>query len=178
MTASSLEQLLQMPEGTPSAVVKEEVVVKQEPSLDNLVYYTIELGSCLMHLSLQACLLSLNIETPAFCSIHEFLKEQSECHHKDMYCLATSVRSMNYLMPMCQKGLLGATKGSKTTTTYDAKESLVQYYKNLEYVGYKAKDVHDMAKEVGAPDLENQIADVIHHMFTASWKVKSSLRNA
>ena len=177
MTASNLEQIFQAAAAAPTEeVIVEEVVTREDDSLDNLVYYTVELASCMYHLNMQACLIALNLEHPNFCSLQPFLKEQADCHMKDFECLAETVRSMDYLLPMCQKGLLGYNKSFKTTKSYDAVQALQLYVKNLEDAGYKAKECHDKAKAVGAPDLENIIADVIHHMFTGAWKLKSSMR--
>ena len=83
---------------------------------------------------------------------------------------------MDYLLPMCEKGLLGQYKNFKTTKSYKADESLILYIKNLEDVWMMAKDVTDLAREVGAPDLENALADVVGHLFKGAWMLKSTLR--
>ncbi len=79
-------------------------------------------------------------------------------------------------MPMCQKGLLGQCKNFKMTKTYDADESLVLYVKNLERGGFMAKDVYEAAQKVGAPDVENHLADIVGNLFKGAWMLKSTLR--
>jgi hypothetical protein len=53
---------------------------------------------------------------------------------------------------------------------------LTVYLKNLELGGMTAKDVGCLAKEVGAPDVENYMADLVKAMFKASWFLKATLR--
>ena len=83
---------------------------------------------------------------------------------------------MDFLLPMCEKGLLGACKDFKHVKSYDATESLVRYIKNLETAGYTAKDLSKMAREVDCPDGENLMAEIVNHMFTGAWMLKSTLR--
>jgi len=35
----------------------------------------------------------------------------------------------------------------------------------------------DLAREVGAPDAENEIAEIVGHLFKSAWMLKSTLRN-
>jgi hypothetical protein len=112
-----------------------------------------------------------------FLPIHEFLKEQYESHIDQFDTLAEFVRTMDFLLPMCQRGLLNAYKGFKHTKSYEARESLTVYLKNLEICGFMAKDLGKLADEVGAPDVENYAADLVKAMFKASWFLKSTLRS-
>ena len=178
MSSSSFtNQLLQeLPTAPTEEIVKEEVVVVKEASVDNLIYKMVELASYLFHLNIQAHLIHLNLEAPYFLAVHKFLKKQYEQHVEDFDTLAELVRSMDYLMPMCQKGLLGQYKNFKTTKTYEADESLVLYIKNLEDGGFMAKDVYTMAQEIGAPDVENHLAEIVGNLFKGAWMLKSTLR--
>jgi DNA-binding ferritin-like protein len=158
-------------------IVTEEVVVTKEASLDNLVYKLVEFASYNYQLNTQAHLLHLNIEAPFFLAVHKFLRKQYQQHIDDFDVLAELVRSMDYLMPLCQKGLLGACKSFKNITTYEARSSLTLYIKNLENGGFMGKELVDLAREVGAPDAENEVAEIVGHMFKAAWMLKSTLRN-
>lgn len=177
MSSSFVDQLLdgQLPAPV-EEIIREETVTVKEVSVDNLIYQTVELASYLYHLNIQAHLIHLNIEAPYFLAVHKFLKKQYEQHTDDFDKLAEIVRSMDYLLPMCEKGLLGQYKNFKTTKSYKADESLILYIKNLEDGGMMAKDVTDLAREVGAPDLENALADVVGHLFKGAWMLKSTLR--
>ena len=99
-------------------VVKEEVIVTKEVSVDNLIFGMVELASYLYHLNIQANLLSLNLESPNSLEMSEFLKEQYKRHLCDFNSMAEKVRSMDYLLPMCEKGLMGAFKNFKNVKTY------------------------------------------------------------
>jgi len=179
MTSSNIGQLFQQAATAPTEeVVTEEVVIVKEANVDNLIYRMVELASYLFHLNIQAHLLHLNIETPIFLSVHEFLKEQYEQHTEDFDTISELVRSMDYLMPMCQKGLLGQYKNFKTTKSYEADQSLFLYMKNLEDGGFMAKDIFLLAQEVGAPDVENELATVVKNMFKSAWMLKSILRKS
>tara|TARA_R100001163_G_C5033298_1_gene172995 strand:- start:228 stop:785 length:558 start_codon:yes stop_codon:yes gene_type:complete len=177
MAPSFMNEILQQQPTAPTEeIVKEEVVVVKEANTDNLIFQMVELASYLYHLNLQAHLIHLNLEAPYFLAVHKFLKKQYQQHTDDFDTLAELVRSMDYLMPMCQKGLLGQYKNFKTTKTYDADESLVLYVKNLESGGFMAKDVYEAAQKVGAPDVENHLADIVGNLFKGAWMLKSTLR--
>jgi DNA-binding ferritin-like protein len=177
MTSSNLDQIFQTAASAPTEeVITEEVVIVKEANVENLIFKMVELASYLYHLNIQAHLIHLNLEAPNFLELHKFLKKQYVQHTADFDELSELVRSMDFLLPMCQKGLLGAYKGFKTTKTYDSVASLTLYTKNLEAGGMMTKDVYDMAKEVGAPDIENKLAEICGNMFKSAWKLKSSLR--
>lgn len=179
MTSSSLSNIFQAALEAPKAeVITEEVVVTKEATVENLIFDMVSFASYLYQLNIQAHLIHLNIETPEFLALHEFLKEQYEQHIADFDTMAELVRSMDFLMPMCQCGLFDAYKKFRTTKTYEAKESLVLYLKNLEHGGMFAKEVVDMAKRVNAPDVENLTAEILGHLFKSAWMLKATLRNA
>jgi DNA-binding ferritin-like protein len=39
-----------------------------------------------------------------------------------------------------------------------------------------AKEVYDLAQKVGAPDVENQLAEIVGNLFKGAWMLKSTLR--
>jgi len=177
MTSSNIQQILSEAALAPTGeIIKEEVVLTKEVSVDNLIFGMVELASYLYHLNTQANLLSLNLESPNSLSMSEFLKEQYKRHLCDFNLMAEKVRSMDYLLPMCEKGLMGAYKNFKNVKSYDSRDSLVTYVRNLEDCGFKAKDLYDTAKEVGAPDIEASLAEIIGNLFGAAGKIKATLR--
>ena len=177
MTSSNIQQILSEAALAPTGeIIKEEVVLTKEVSVDNLIFGMVELASYLYHLNTQANLLSLNLESPNSLSMSEFLKEQYKRHLCDFNLMAEEARSMDYLLPMCEKGLMGAYKNFKNVKSYDSRDSLVTYVRNLEDCGFKAKDLYDTAKEVGAPDVEASMAAIIGNLFGAAGKIKATLR--
>jgi DNA-binding ferritin-like protein len=176
---SSLTDIFQNASQAPTEeIVKEEIVVTKEATPDNLVYQMVSFSSYLYQLNTQAHLLHLNVECSNFLAVHEFLKEQYEQHIADFDIVAELVRSMDYLMPMCQCGLMDAYKKFPAVKTYDARESLTLYTKNLEAGAMMAKDLVDAARETGAPDVENQAADICGRMFKGAWMLKATLRGS
>lgn len=179
MNSSAIPNILQAAiEAPKQEKIIEEIVITKETNVDNLIYNMVSFASYLYQLNVQAHLLHLNIEHPLFLSLHEFLKEQYEQHIADFDTISELVRSMDYLMPMCQCGLFDAYKKFKSVKSYDAKESLVIYLRNLEQGGMMGKTIVDMAREVGAPDVENFSAEIVNNMFKSAWMLKATLRNA
>ena len=179
MTSSNLQDLFQAATSAPTEeIVTEEVVIVKEASIDNFIYKLVEFASYNYQLNIQAHMLHLNIEAPFFLAVHKFLKKQYAQHVEDFDTIAELVRSMDYLLPLCQKGLLGACKNFKNVKTYDAVPSLTTYIKNLEDGGYMAKDLVMMAWEVECPDAENELAEIVNHMFKSAWMLKDTLRNS
>jgi DNA-binding ferritin-like protein len=178
MTSSNLEKIFQATTEAPTQeVVTEEVVVVKEATVENLVYKLVKYASFTYHLNTQAHLLHLNLETPFFLSLHKFLRKQYEQHIADFDTVSELVRSMDFLLPMCQKGLLGMCKEFKHVGSYEATESLTTYTKNLEAAGFMGKELVDMAREVGAPDVENELATIVGSCFKSAWMLKATLRN-
>jgi|TARA_R100000081_G_C4759031_1_gene138786 hypothetical protein len=177
MTSSNIQQIFSEAALAPTGeVIVEEVIASKEVSVDNLVYGMVELASYLYHLNTQANLLSLNLESPNSLEMSEFLKDQYKRHLCDFNSMAEKVRSMDYLLPMCEKGLMGAFKSFKNVKSYESRESLVTYVRNLEDCGFKAKELYDTAREVGAPDVEMAIAEIIGNLFGSAGKIKATLR--
>lgn len=158
-------------------IITEEVIVTKEASPENLVFGMVSFASYLYQLNTQAHLLHLNIECPEFLALHAFLKEQYEQHIADFDTVSELVRSMDFLMPMCQCGLMDSYKKFKSVKTYDAKAGLTLYTKNLEAGAMMAREVVDMAKEANHPDVENEVAAIVGNLFKSAWMLKSTLRN-
>lgn len=179
MNTSSLADIFQSASQAPTQeVVKEEVIFTKEATPDNLVYQMVSFASYLYQLNIQAHLLHLNVECSNFLSVHEFLKEQYEQHTADFDRVAELVRSMDYLMPMCQCGLFDAFKKFPAVKTYDAREGLTLYTKNLEAGAMMAKDVTEAARQTEAPDVENYLAEICGNLFKGAWMMKATLRGS
>ena len=178
MTSSNLESIFQAATAPMEEIITEEVVVTEKACLDNLVYKLIEFASYLYQLNTQALMLSLNLEAPYFLSVNELLKEQQKQHLCDFETVGELVRSLDYLLPMCSKGLHNAYKGFKHVKTADATQDLTCYVKNLETAGFMAKDIINMAEEVDCPDCEYHMSCVLGHFFNSAWKLKSILRGS
>lgn len=156
--------------------VNEVPEVQEKASVEELITQLVSLSSYVHQLYTQSHLLHLNVEGPLFLPIHEFLKEQYDAHITQFDKLAEFIRSMDFLMPMCERGLLGAYKGFKHVKSYETRDGLTVYLKNLESCGFAAKDLQKVAKEVDAPDVENYLAELVGEMFKAAWFLKSTLR--
>jgi DNA-binding ferritin-like protein len=86
-------------------VIVEEREVKPAATADELISQLVALTSYINQLYLQSHLIHLNIEGPLFLPIHKFLRKQYEAHIEQVDALGEFVRSMDYLMPMCAKGI-------------------------------------------------------------------------
>ena len=147
-----------------------------KPSNDVLIEGMIKMCSHLMHCGVQACLLAVNIECKEFLSLNEFLYEQQCQHNKDFAKMAEKVRSMDYLLPMCQDGLLGAFPDFSKTDTYETYPAITNYMKNLEEGGFFAKDGWKMACAAEAPDIAACYSKIAGHSFDGAWHLKAMLR--
>lgn len=158
-------------------IIEELEEAKPVATVDELINQLVAMGSYLNQLYTQSHLIHLNIEGPLFLPVHEFLKGQYESHIAQFDAVAEFIRSMDYLMPMCARGLTNAYKGFKHVKSYDAREALTVYTKNLEAAGMMAKELGTMAKEVQAPDVENYMAELVGMMFKSAWFLKATLRD-
>ena len=151
----------------------------EQPSttVQGLVEHLIDYASYLHQLYAQAHLIHLNIEGPLFFPIHEFLNKQYEAHIVQFDKTSEYVRTLDYLMPMCQRGLIQTHKNFKHVKDYDTRNMLTTYLKNVEDAGMAAKDVCDYAREIEAVDVENFMAETAGAMFKAAWMLKSTLRS-
>jgi starvation-inducible DNA-binding protein len=165
-------QVPQMEEGQ----IQEGPEPVEKASVEQLITQLVTLSSYVHQLYTQSHLLHLNVEGPLFLPIHKFLGKQYEAHIDQFDTLAEFIRSMDFLLPMCERGLLGAYKGFKHVKSYETRDGLTVYLKNLETCGFMAKDIQKVAKEVDAPDIENYLAELVGAMFKAAWFLKSTLR--
>jgi DNA-binding ferritin-like protein len=160
----------------PTEIEERIVSVEPEPQLQDLLLNLVALSSYAHQLYIQSHLIHLNVEGPLFLPIHKYLKKQYDLHVVHFDKLAEFVRTMDTLMPMCQKGLLNAYKGFKHCKSYETRDMLVTYLRNLEDFGMQAKDLGEMARVVKAPDVENYAAQLVEDSFKAAWFLKSTLR--
>ena len=152
-------------------------IEQPKTTVQGMVEILIDYASYLHQLYAQSHLIHLNIEGPLFFPIHDFLKEQYEAHIVHFDKTSEFVRTLDYLMPMCHRGLTQAHKGFKHVKDYDTRNMLTTYLKNLEDAGMTAKDVLEYARDLGAIDVENYMAELAGDMFKAAWMLKSTLRS-
>lgn len=164
--------------GVEDAALREPMTPETTPApeVGRLVQLLITLASMLKELETQAHLVHLNYENDNFLAVHAFLKDQYEAHLEQFDTVAELVRSMDYWMPLCSCGLKDAVSGFQHISSPDGREMLVTYYGNLDAMGFLAKEVERAACEVGAPDVQNAMADLVGAAFKAGWFVKATLR--
>jgi len=138
----------------------------------------ISLCSYLKELQTQSHLIHLNYEGSNFLGVHGFLKDQYEAHQDQFDKLGEFIRSMDYLLPMCARGLADAGPGIQHVTSYKGTEMLAVYYKNLEEFGMKTKKLEPVAAKVGAIDIQNYMAELCGDAFKAAWMIKATLRSS
>jgi len=143
----------------------------------SFIQQLIGLTAYVHQLQVQSHLIHFNIEGSNFLGLHKFLGEQYEAHQEQFDKLGEFIRSMNYLLPMCHKGLMEASPEFKHCTSYKSTEMLGVYYKNLEELGMKCKKLMLVAKKIEAPDVENYLAELCGEAFKAAWQIKATLRN-
>jgi DNA-binding ferritin-like protein len=143
----------------------------------SFIQQCISLCSYLKELETQAHLCHLNYEGGNFLGVHAFLKEQYEAHLAQFDALGEFIRSMDYLMPMCSRGLADVSPGIQQVSSYKGTDMLAVYYKNLEELGMKAKKLEPIAAKVGAIDIQNFMAELCGQAFKAAWQIKATLRN-
>ena len=167
-----------------STAEKMNEVVNDKPQPKNkkegparLANEMIKCASYLVHLQIQSHLVHLNFEASNFLGVHEFTKSQYKKHTKQLDRVGELIRSLDFLLPMCAKGLLGACKNFNHIDSYDPGETLMTYKDNLETFGMSCKKIIKLAQKEDAPDVEHYFAKLVEEMFTASWKIKSTLRN-
>ena len=161
----------------PTQAEERIVSVEPEPQLQDLLLNLVALASYSHQLYIQSHLIHLNVEGPLFLPLHKFLKKEYEIQIGHFDKISEFVRTMDTLMPMCQRGLLGAYKGFKHCKSYETRGMLVTYLTNLEDFGMKSKELAEMARSVGAPDVENYAAQLVEDSFKTAWFIKSTLRD-
>lgn len=163
---------------------QEGVAAKAKPpakskkdDVGSFIQQLISLAAYVHQLQVQSHLLHFNYECSNFLSMHKFLGKQYEKHQEQFDKLGEYVRSMDYYLPMCHEGLMQASPEFKHCPSYKPQEMLSVYYKNLEELGMKSKKMIDVARKVGAPDIENYLAELVGDAFKDAWMIKASLRN-
>lgn len=144
----------------------------------SFIQQLISLSAYVKELETQAHLLHFNFEGSNFLGVHGFLKGQYEAHVEQFDRMGEFIRSMDYLMPMCARGLADAGPGIQHITSYKSTEMLAVYYKNLEELGRKAKKLEPLAAKIGAIDIQNYMAELCGDAFKAAWMIKATLRNS
>jgi len=176
-------QLVQEPQTPPLQVVPQAQEKPKAPGkskggdVGSFIQQCISLCSYLKELETQSHLIHLNYEGSNFLGVHAFLKEQYEAHLEQFDTLAEFIRSMDYLMPMCARGLADTGPGITHVSSYKGTDMLGTYYKNLEELGMKCKKLEPIAQKVGAIDIANFFADLVGQAFKAAWQLKATLRN-
>ena len=170
------------PIAQPTEAVSKPIDDKPQPQYEKkgptkLANELIKAASYLAHLQIQSHLVHLNFEASNFISVHQFTEKQYRKHQKQLDRVGELIRSLDYLLPQCAKGLLGACKGFSHIDSYDPGEMLMTYRDNLEAFGMNCKKIIKLAQREEAPDVEHYFAKLVEEMFTASWMIKSTLRN-
>ena len=146
---------------------------KREP-VGRLANELINLSSEVAHLMLQSHLIHFNYEAANF--FGKFTKKQYEKHQEQLDRLGELVRSLDFMMPMCCKGLFSAYKKFDHIDSYAGGSMLYVYYKNLEEFGMNCKKVAKLAAKQEAYDIENYCGELIEDAFKSSWMIKATLR--
>lgn len=163
-------------EGEPNKVSNEPTPKSKREGVGRLANSMIELSAQAAHLMLQSHLIHLNYEAANFFGVHEFTKTQYKKHQEQLDRLGELVRSLDFLMPMCTKGLLGCDKKFDHVDSYEPGTMLYVYCQNLERLGMSAKKVAKLAEKMEAYDIENYCGEIIEAAFTDAWMVKANLR--
>jgi DNA-binding ferritin-like protein len=141
-----------------------------------LVQCLVSLAALHNKLYTQSHLIHLNVEGSLFLPLHEFFKEQYLANIENFDKTAEFVRTLDYLMPMCEKGLGSACSNFVNIGSYNCKDMCNTYLNNIEAMGMVAKNVGELAREVKAPDVENFCAELVAHAFKSAWMLKATLR--
>lgn len=156
--------------------VPDEASPCQGDGVARLAKHLVMLASLLKELETQSHLIHLNYEGSNFLEVHAFLKERYEEHLEQFDTVAEEVRSLDHFMPMCACGLKEAMPPFQNIESHEARSMLLSYYVNIESMGYLAKEIEQVAAEVGAPDVQNTMAELVGSAFKTSWMLKSILR--
>ena len=150
----------------------------KENDIGSFIQQLIGLASYVHQLQVQAHLMHFNYEAGNFLGVHKFLGKQYEKHQEQFDKIGEFIRSMDYYLPMCHNGLMGASPEFKHSTSYKANEMLGVYYKNLEELGMKTKKIEAISAKVHALDIQNYMAELCGDAFKDAWMVKATMRNS
>lgn len=145
-------------------------------SVPDFIRNLISLAAYVKQLEAQSHLIHFNYESSNFFGVHAFLKDQYNAHVDQFDRIGEFVRSMDYLMPMCNRGLEDACPKFNHVKSYIAENMLITYYKNLEELGMMTKKLEQEAAKVKAIDIQNYMAELCGEAFKAAWFVKATLR--
>lgn len=134
-------QPVPQPQDKPKAPAKS----KAGGDVGAFIQQCISLCAYLKELETQSHLIHLNIECPDFISVHKFLGEQYEAHLEQFDALAEFIRSMDFYLPKCACELRDLAPQMQVVSSYEWKNMLSVYYKNLEELGMKAKKLEPVA---------------------------------
>ena len=160
------------PTGGSALVITEE---NSKPTVCSVAQQLVSLSSFARELQTQSHLIHFNYEGGNFFSIHRFLKAQYEAHQDQFDKLSEYVRTLNYWMPMCACGLKDALPEFENCTSYDGREMLGTYYRNLEEFGRLLKIVEPSAHASGAIDVAHDLYELCSAIYKASWMVKATI---
>jgi len=171
--------VMQVEQSLPQAQDKPKAPAKSKAGGDvgAFIQQLIGLSAYVKELETQSHLCHLNYEGSNFLGVHAFLKDQYEAHLEQFDTIGEFVRSMDYLMPLCNCGLKDMMPPMQEIKSYKGTDMLGVYYKNLEDLGMQAKKLEGMAQKVHAIDIQNYMAELVGQAFKAAWFVKATLRN-
>ena len=109
-TASPVQPIPETSDRQPEKVSYEPKPQSKKEPVGRLANELIQLSSFAAQLMLQSHLVHLNFEGGNFFGVHDFTKGQYKKHQKQLDRLGELTRSLDFLMPMCSKGLLGSCK--------------------------------------------------------------------
>ncbi len=175
-TASPVQPIPETSDRQPEKVSYEPKPQSKKEPVGRLANELIQLSGFAAQLMLQSHLVHLNFEGGNFFGVHDFTKGQYKKHQEQLDRLGELTRSLDFLMPMCSKGLLGSCKKFEHIKAYEGTAMLITYYENLEEFGMCAKNVAKLAAKMDAFDIENYCGEIIEDSFTAAWQIKSTLR--
>ena len=175
-TASPVQPIPETSDRQPEKVSYEPKPQSKKEPVGRLANELIQLSGFAAQLMLQSHLVHLNFEGGNFFGVHEFTKKQYKKHQEQLDRLGELTRSLDFLMPMCSKGLLGSCKKFEHIKAYEGPAMLITYYENLECFGMCAKNVAKLAAKMDAFDIENYCGEIIEDCFTAAWQIKATLR--
>ena len=163
-------------QGNPEPVSKDPKPQSKREPVSRLANELINLSSQAAQLMLQSHLVHFNYEESNFYGVHKFTKKQYEKHQEQLDRIGELVRSLDFMMPQCAKGLLGAYKKFDHIDTYSGGSMLYIYLGNLEAFGMNAKKVAKTAAKMDAFDIENYCGELIEDAFKSAWMIKATLR--
>ena len=159
---------------------EDEQLKKEEDDkkrMDAFIKTLIKMTCYLHELQTQSHLIHFNYEAENFLAVHEFLKTQYETHQEQFDKLGEFIRSMDFLLPMCRKGLLEGSSKFEHVKTYEPKGMLMTYFKNLETLASQCKKAQVTARKNKVIDVENYLGELCGDLFKAAWMIKATLRN-